>query len=84
MAAHHGDVDVIGHGFAGVLLFTALLVAFLLPHLRQPAFHKGLWVLSFPIAAGTNFVIRWLHGAGIAPGEPSAGSCRQRLPRPSP
>ncbi|MFI9615722.1 hypothetical protein ACIHCM_29260 [Streptomyces sp. NPDC052023] len=60
-AAHKGAFDAVGYGFAGTLLFTVLLVAFLLPELRQPSFHPGLWLFSFPIAACTNFAIRWIH-----------------------
>ncbi|MEU7305549.1 hypothetical protein AB0950_36220 [Streptomyces sp. NPDC007189] len=57
-AAHKGLFGPVGYGFAGTLLFTILLVAFLLPELRQPSFHPGLWVYSFPVAASTNFAIR--------------------------
>ncbi|MFG3207078.1 hypothetical protein [Streptomyces sp. NPDC048192] len=57
-AAHKGLPGPVGYGFAGTLLFTVLLVAFLLPDLRQPSFHPGLWVYSFPVAASTNFAIR--------------------------
>ncbi|MFF7749251.1 hypothetical protein ACFZCP_08380 [Streptomyces sp. NPDC007971] len=69
-AAHKGVFDAVGYGFAGALLFTVLLVAFLLPELRQPAFHPGLWIFSFPIAASTNFTIRWIHGSAL-PGGPA-------------
>ncbi|MEV7687445.1 hypothetical protein ACFW1F_14570 [Streptomyces bungoensis] len=57
-AAHKGVFGPVGYGFAGILLFTLLLVAFLLPDLRQPSFHPGLWVYSFPTVASTNFAIR--------------------------
>ncbi|WP_051927286.1 hypothetical protein [Streptomyces durhamensis] len=46
-----------------------LLVVFLLPALHQPAFHPGLWIFSFPIAASTDFAIRWIH-ASTRPGGP--------------
>ncbi|MFJ6636784.1 hypothetical protein ACIQMR_36300 [Streptomyces sp. NPDC091376] len=65
-AAHQGTFDVVGQGFAGLLLFTLLVVAFLLPDLRQQSFHYGYWVFSFPVAAGANFLIRWLHGTDVA------------------
>jgi tellurite resistance protein len=69
-AAHKGDFDAVGYGFAGTLLFTVLLVVFLLPELRQPSFHPGLWIFSFPIAASTNFAVRWIH-ASAPPGGPA-------------
>ncbi|MEV6057979.1 hypothetical protein [Streptomyces sp. NPDC052107] len=69
-AAHKGVFDAVGYGFAGTLLFTVLLVVFLLPELRQPAFHPGLWIFSFPIAASTNFAIRWVHASAL-PGGPA-------------
>ncbi|MBB5928236.1 SLAC1 family transporter [Streptomyces echinatus] len=69
-AAHQGVFDAVGYGFAGTLLFTVLLVAFLLPELNQPSFHPGLWVFSFPIAASTNFAIRWVHASAL-PGGPA-------------
>ncbi|MFI6495172.1 hypothetical protein [Streptomyces sp. NPDC050564] len=69
-AAHKGAFDAVGYGFAGTLLFTVLLVAFLLPELRQPSFHPGLWIFSFPIAACTNFAIRWIHASAL-PGGPA-------------
>ncbi|KUN82442.1 hypothetical protein AQJ66_21690 [Streptomyces bungoensis] len=68
-AAHKGVFGPVGYGFAGILLFTILLVAFLLPELRQPSFHPGLWVYSFPVAASTNFAIR-LIAATRAPACP--------------
>ncbi|WP_079161649.1 hypothetical protein [Streptomyces fodineus] len=69
-AAHKGVFDAVGYGFAGTLLFTVLLVVFLLPELRQPSFHPGLWIFSFPVAASTNFTIRWIH-ASAPPGGPA-------------
>ncbi|MFB7505976.1 SLAC1 family transporter [Streptomyces broussonetiae] len=69
-AAHRGVFDAVGYGFAGTLLFTVLLVLFLLPELRQPAFHPGLWIYSFPVAASTNFAIRWIR-ASAPPGGPA-------------
>lgn len=66
IAARKGVFDAVGYGFAGTLLFTFLLVAFLLPELRQPGFHPGLWVLSFPVAASTNFAIRLLNGTHVS------------------
>ncbi|MEV6114053.1 hypothetical protein AB0L59_16445 [Streptomyces sp. NPDC052109] len=63
VAAHKGVFDAVGYGFAGTLVFTVLLVAFLIPELRQPSFHPGLWIFSFPVAACTNFVIRWIHAS---------------------
>ncbi|MER6568754.1 hypothetical protein ABT288_21860 [Streptomyces sp. NPDC001093] len=69
-AAHKGVFDAVGYGFAGTLLFTVLLVVFLLPELRQPSFHPGLWIFSFPIAASTNFAIRWIHASEL-PGGPA-------------
>ncbi|MFJ5034834.1 hypothetical protein ACIQB5_43875 [Streptomyces sp. NPDC088560] len=69
-AAHKGVFDTVGYGFAGTLLFTVLLVVFLLPELRQPAFHPGLWIFSFPVAASTNFTIRWIHASAL-PGAPA-------------
>lgn len=64
-AAHHGQVDTTGNGFAGLLLFTLVVIGFLLPHLRQRAFHFGYWIFSFPIATSANFLIRWLEGTQI-------------------
>ncbi|MGW7527971.1 SLAC1 family transporter [Streptomyces sp. NPDC054783] len=69
-AAHKGVFDAVGYGFAGTLLFTVLLVVFLLPELNQPSFHPGLWIFSFPIAASTNFAIRWIHASAL-PGGPA-------------
>lgn len=64
-AAHHGTVDAVGHGFAGLLGFTLLVIVCLLPDLRQQSFHPGYWVFSFPLAASANFDIRWLRGADV-------------------
>lgn len=64
-AAHKGAFGPVGYGFAGTLFFTVLLVAFLLPDLRQRAFHPGLWVFSFPVTASTNFTIRLLVATGV-------------------
>ncbi|MFF3876610.1 hypothetical protein [Streptomyces sp. NPDC001978] len=64
-AAHHGQVDTIGYGFAGLLLFTLVVIGFLFPHLRQRAFHFGYWIFSFPMATGANFLLRWLAGTQI-------------------
>ncbi|MER6068003.1 hypothetical protein ABT187_03900 [Streptomyces sp. NPDC001817] len=69
-AAHKGVFDAVGYGFAGTVLFTVLLVVFLIPELRQPAFHPGLWIFSFPIAASTNFTVRWIHASAL-PGGPA-------------
>ncbi|MEU6048780.1 SLAC1 family transporter [Streptomyces griseus] len=65
MAAHPGPVDAIADGFAGLVAFTLLIIVFLLPHLRQQPFSTGFWIYSFPVAATTNFVIRWVHGADV-------------------
>ncbi|MEU9150549.1 hypothetical protein AB0D59_08385 [Streptomyces sp. NPDC048417] len=72
-AAHKGVFDAVGYGFAGTLLFTVLLVVFLLPDLRQPSFHPGLWIFSFPIAASTNFAIRWIHASALPEGPTLTG-----------
>ncbi|MFJ7073529.1 hypothetical protein [Streptomyces sp. NPDC098781] len=64
-AAHHGQVDPTGNGFAGLLLFTLVVIAFMLPHLRQRAFHIGYWIFSFPMATSTTFLVRWLAGTQI-------------------
>ncbi|MFF3946321.1 hypothetical protein ACFYYN_15990 [Streptomyces sp. NPDC001902] len=64
-AAHGGRVDAVGYGFAGLVLFTVLIVLFLVPHVRQEGFHTGYWVFSFPAAATGNFLVRWLHGAAV-------------------
>ncbi|WP_329183578.1 hypothetical protein [Actinacidiphila glaucinigra] len=68
-AAHGGRVDSVGQGFAGLVLFTVLIVLFLVPHVRQDGFHLGYWVFSFPAAATGNFLVRWLHGAGVPGGQ---------------
>lgn len=73
-AAHKGVFDAVGYGFAGILLFTVLLVVFLLPELRQPSFHPGLWIFSFPIAASTNFAIRWIHASALPGGSALTGA----------
>lgn len=65
IAAHRGVVDAVGCGFAGLLAFTVLIVACLLPDLRQQSFHTGYWTFSFPLAAGANFAIRWFHGMAV-------------------
>ncbi|MFJ3307343.1 hypothetical protein ACIPSA_30460 [Streptomyces sp. NPDC086549] len=65
-AAHHGTFDAVGEGFAGLVLFTLLIVVFLLPALRQQSFHNGYWLFSFPVAAGGNFLLRWLRGADVS------------------
>ncbi|MFI6360435.1 hypothetical protein ACIBJF_49780 [Streptomyces sp. NPDC050743] len=67
-AAHKGVFDAVGYGFAGTLLFTVLLVVFLIPELRQPSFHPGLWIFSFPVAASSNFTIRWIHASALRGG----------------
>ncbi|MFB7113302.1 hypothetical protein [Streptomyces sp. NPDC056291] len=72
MAAHPGPVDAVGHGFAGLVAFTILIIVFLLPHLRQQSFGTGFWIYSFPVAATTNFVIRWVHGAHVPASRPIA------------
>ncbi len=64
-AAHHGTFDAVGQGFAGLLIFTLLVVVFLLPDLRQQSFHYGYWIFSFPVAAGTNFLLLWLRGTDV-------------------
>lgn len=65
-AAHHGVLDPIAYGFVGLLLFTLLIIAFLLPDVRQQSFHYGYWIFSFPVATSTNFLIRWLAGTGTS------------------
>ncbi|WP_377273422.1 hypothetical protein [Peterkaempfera sp. SMS 1(5)a] len=64
-AAHHGVLDPVGYGFAGLVFFTLLIIAFLLPEVRQQSFHYGYWVFSFPAAASANFLIRWLAGTDM-------------------
>ncbi|MGW7261340.1 hypothetical protein [Streptomyces sp. NPDC054834] len=32
------------------------------------SFHPGLWIFSFPIAASTNFAIRWIHASALPEG----------------
>ncbi|MFE0630041.1 hypothetical protein ACFW3D_24130 [Streptomyces sp. NPDC058864] len=68
-SAHGGRVDAVGYGFAGLVLFTVLIVLFLVPHVRQDGFHLGHWVFSFPAAATGNFLVRWLHGAAVPGGK---------------
>ncbi|WP_413797918.1 hypothetical protein [Streptomyces iranensis] len=65
LAAHGGRLDGVGHGFSGILFFTLALVAFLLPTLRERSFHTGLWVYIFPVAATTNFLVRWSYAADV-------------------
>ncbi|MFD4540305.1 hypothetical protein [Streptomyces bauhiniae] len=65
VAAHRGMVDQMTYGFLGLLIFTILITLFLLPQLRQPNFHQGIWVFLFPAAASSNFLIRWVHGADV-------------------
>ncbi|GAA2272499.1 hypothetical protein GCM10010430_68080 [Kitasatospora cystarginea] len=72
-AAHKGAFDAVGHGSAGTLLFTVLIVAFLLPELYQPSFHPGLWIFVFPVTASTNFAIRWIHASAIPAGSAFTG-----------
>lgn len=64
-AAHHGVLDAVGYGFAGLLLFSVLIVAFLLPKVRQRSFHYGYWIFSFPAAVSVNFLVRWLAGTDV-------------------
>ncbi|GHC41816.1 hypothetical protein EF913_34240 [Streptomyces sp. WAC04189] len=61
-----------GNGFAGLVAFTLLIVVFLLPHVRQQSFGTGFWIYSFPVAATTNFVLRWVHGADVPASRPIA------------
>ncbi|OIJ97593.1 hypothetical protein BIV25_15315 [Streptomyces sp. MUSC 14] len=72
-AAHKGVFDAVGYGFAGILAFTVLIVVLLLPELHQPAFQPGLWVFSFPIAASTNFAVRWIHASALPAGPALTG-----------
>ncbi|MBI0378038.1 hypothetical protein JBE27_17590, partial [Streptomyces albiflaviniger] len=65
LAAHGGRLDGVGYGFSGILFFTLALVAFLLPTLRERSFHTGLWVYIFPVAATTNFLVRWSYAAEV-------------------
>ncbi|MGV9350561.1 SLAC1 family transporter [Streptomyces spiralis] len=67
-AAHKGVFGPVGYGFAGALFFTVLLIAFLLPELRQPSFHPRLWVYSFPVAASTNFTLRLIAATHVPAG----------------
>ncbi|MEV5807263.1 hypothetical protein [Streptomyces parvulus] len=62
MASHQGAVDAVVYGFTGALFFTLVVVAFLLPELRQAKFHLGMWIFIFPAAAVTNFAVRLLAG----------------------
>ncbi|MGW7648988.1 SLAC1 family transporter [Streptomyces bobili] len=65
LAAHPGPVDAVGFGFAGLVAFTLLIIVCLLPDLRQESFHAGFWTFSFPLAATSNFALRWMHGADV-------------------
>ncbi|ASQ98845.1 hypothetical protein [Streptomyces sp. 11-1-2] len=65
LAAHGGRPDGVGYGFSGILFFTLALVAFMLPTLRERSFHTGLWIYSFPVAATTNFLVRWIYAADV-------------------
>lgn len=70
LAAHPGPVDAVGFGFAGLVAFTLLIIACLLPDLRQQSFHAGFWTFSFPLAATANFTLRWMHGTGVSAWRP--------------
>ncbi|MFD8515348.1 hypothetical protein ACFV27_30795 [Streptomyces antimycoticus] len=65
LAAHGGRLDGVGYGFSGILFFTLVLVAFMLPTIRERSFHTGLWIYSFPVAATTNFLVRWTYAADV-------------------
>lgn len=82
-AAHPGPVDAVGHGFAGLVAFTLLIIVCLLPHLRQQSFQMGFWTFSFPIAATANFAIRWAHGADAPAWRPLTWSARSVFRRTS-
>ncbi|WP_181849620.1 hypothetical protein [Streptomyces parvulus] len=62
LVSHQGVVDAVAYGFTGVLFFTVVVIAFLLPELRQTRFHLGMWIFIFPVAATTNFTIRLVAG----------------------
>ncbi|AEM85476.1 C4-dicarboxylate transporter/malic acid transporter [Streptomyces violaceusniger] len=53
---------LLAHWFTGGL---GDLVAFMLPTLRERSFHTGLWIYSFPVAATTNFLVRWTSAAEV-------------------
>ncbi len=61
MAAHHGVLDMVGHGFAGLLLFTLLIIAFLiLGYLGvEPTTVWGTFPNGVPLIGG-DYVALWV------------------------
>jgi tellurite resistance protein len=52
-------------GFAGVVVVMFVVQLMLIPYYRRVPFGLAYWNFTFPVAAATNYTVRWLH-AGSA------------------
>ncbi|MET4097138.1 TDT family transporter [Arthrobacter sp. UYCu712] len=65
MVSHPGPVGGVQLGLTGVLLIMALMQVMLLPEYSRLPFTQMFWVFTFPVAATSNYAIRWLATTDI-------------------
>ena len=58
-----GRMDTIGYLLLGTLLMMLLIQVLASSQYRTLTFSPNFWAFTFPIAASTNFVIRWIDSA---------------------
>jgi tellurite resistance protein len=66
LLAHPGVSESFPDAFAGILMMMILVQFMLFPLYLRLRFSLAFWTFSFPIAASTNFLLRWMPGR-IAP-----------------
>jgi tellurite resistance protein len=63
MVSHPGPMGAVQLCLTGVLTIMMLLQVILLPQYLKLSYTPGFWVFTFPVAATTNYAIRWLAAA---------------------
>jgi tellurite resistance protein len=58
-----GRMDTIGYLILGILLMMLLVQVLFFSEYRTLTFSPNFWAFTFPVAASTNFVIRWIDSA---------------------
>ena len=70
--AHPGPLGSVELAFAGVVAIMLALQLSLIPVYRRVGFGLNFWTFTFPVAATSNFVIRFVGAGGAAGGVPIA------------
>lgn len=68
LAIAGGRMDSVGYLLLGILLMMLLVQVMFLPDYRVLSFNPNFWAFTFPVAASSNFAIRWLTSAELPRG----------------